>query len=690
MTRESTSKERLDSWKEIASYLDRSVRTVQRWERELGLPVRRVKSAKDAGSVYALKGELDAWLLEGNSNRTGLIDGLRRRVLSNPGSAVVILAVLAVLIALSAIASTLWVYPQEQQLHRLPIEVTRDNGLTANPTLSTDGKWLAYASNRQDGDDLDIWVQPWPLGNGSPVQVTNHPGNEISPNFSPDGKEIAWVDNRRHRPRMFATLLADRSERFVADGAGPRYSPDGRWIAGRQGAAPLFIVPAGGGPPTILPVQPTVYGQMAWSPDSRHLVTVLKPDARGAMRLGVTPIDGGPTREIALGPLYGSSKRAEPVQLTQLRFARESRDLLAGVLGGGDVWRMKLAPGWSSLEGVPKLLFQLPTGELHYPSWSDGRLIFGARFRNIDIVALPIDAETGAVQGPIERLTDAPTWSRDGSISADGSMIAYAGMTSDRSWRPWVKNLLTGESRTIDDRLMAAKAVRISPDSTKVAFRGVEGGPGERFIWQGGSTQSTSLFVHELASRSTREVCRDCGEPESWMSNGEKILTTINPPGPGNESVWLVDIGSGKRTKLLSDLYSPRPTFSPRDARIVFSNRDRIISAPFRDGKLSPQSEWIELVSEGAICRFPMVSPEGKILYFMSDRDGKWCFWARRLDPAQGRPRGEVFAVYHSHSFSSERLESHGSSPGLVRDKLIFHRVTDSGNIWMVEDVTLD
>ena len=31
----------LNSWKEIASYLGRSVRTVQRWEREFGLPVHR-------------------------------------------------------------------------------------------------------------------------------------------------------------------------------------------------------------------------------------------------------------------------------------------------------------------------------------------------------------------------------------------------------------------------------------------------------------------------------------------------------------------------------------------------------------------------------------------------------------------------------------------------------------------------
>ena len=52
--------DRLDSWKEIASYLRRGVRTVRRWEREEGLPVHR-HVHRVAGSVYAYKSEVDRW-----------------------------------------------------------------------------------------------------------------------------------------------------------------------------------------------------------------------------------------------------------------------------------------------------------------------------------------------------------------------------------------------------------------------------------------------------------------------------------------------------------------------------------------------------------------------------------------------------------------------------------------------------
>jgi adenylate cyclase len=52
--------DRLDSWKDIAAYLKRDVRTVHRWEAEQGLPVRRHLHKKRA-TVYAYKSELETW-----------------------------------------------------------------------------------------------------------------------------------------------------------------------------------------------------------------------------------------------------------------------------------------------------------------------------------------------------------------------------------------------------------------------------------------------------------------------------------------------------------------------------------------------------------------------------------------------------------------------------------------------------
>ena len=51
---------KLESWKEIAAFFERDLRTVIRWEKELGLPVHRYPG-KSKGRIYAHTSELKAW-----------------------------------------------------------------------------------------------------------------------------------------------------------------------------------------------------------------------------------------------------------------------------------------------------------------------------------------------------------------------------------------------------------------------------------------------------------------------------------------------------------------------------------------------------------------------------------------------------------------------------------------------------
>jgi hypothetical protein len=54
---------RLDSWKEIAAYLQRDLRTLPRWEKTAGLPIRRLQKP-GMRAVFAYTDELDEWLRE--------------------------------------------------------------------------------------------------------------------------------------------------------------------------------------------------------------------------------------------------------------------------------------------------------------------------------------------------------------------------------------------------------------------------------------------------------------------------------------------------------------------------------------------------------------------------------------------------------------------------------------------------
>ena len=56
------SHDRLDGWKEISAHIGRGIRTAQRWERDLGMPVHRLSTGAGE-AVYARRPELDAWIV---------------------------------------------------------------------------------------------------------------------------------------------------------------------------------------------------------------------------------------------------------------------------------------------------------------------------------------------------------------------------------------------------------------------------------------------------------------------------------------------------------------------------------------------------------------------------------------------------------------------------------------------------
>ena len=70
---------RLDGWKEIADYLSRDVRTCQRWERELELPVYRVNKDSTRAKVFSYTTEIDDWFSLTLKNNNGERKGIRTK-----------------------------------------------------------------------------------------------------------------------------------------------------------------------------------------------------------------------------------------------------------------------------------------------------------------------------------------------------------------------------------------------------------------------------------------------------------------------------------------------------------------------------------------------------------------------------------------------------------------------------------
>jgi TolB-like protein/thioredoxin-like negative regulator of GroEL len=85
-----SSHDRLGSWKEIAAYLKRGVRTVRRWEREEGLPVHR-HMHRALGSVYAYKSEIDSWRRTGERRGVPPASDHTRPASATPATSIAVL-----------------------------------------------------------------------------------------------------------------------------------------------------------------------------------------------------------------------------------------------------------------------------------------------------------------------------------------------------------------------------------------------------------------------------------------------------------------------------------------------------------------------------------------------------------------------------------------------------------------------
>src|SRR6185503_3894639 len=77
-------------------------------------------------------------------------------------------------------------------------------------------------------------------------------------------------------------------------------------------------------------------------------------------------------------------------------------------------------------------------------------------------------------------------------------------------------------------------------------------------------------------------------------------------------------------------------------------NRRQIFVAPYT-GQWSPPESWIAVTDGTALDREPKWSTDGNRIYFLSDRDGFRCIWARNLDAKTKQPLQSIYPVLHLH-----------------------------------------
>jgi Tol biopolymer transport system component len=275
--------ERLDSWKNIAAYLGRDVRTLIRWEKNKGLPVRRVPGGQRQ-TVFAYKHELDEWLKRGSlaaTRQTPDVTGVEIQLLPGPPTrrqlSLRTRGRVPKLLLVTALAFFVFVAGVALLLVRATVpklEITALTQLTHDGVyksdLLTDGNQLYFSEQMNGGTVLSAM----PVTGGE-IRSIKTPFARVEVfDISADGKNLLAVGHEgiEAEKALWVVPLNGRMPWRVGSVSChfATWSPDGHSIAYATGNN-IYLTTADGASPRRLTSFRSIPWMLRWSPDGKNL-----------------------------------------------------------------------------------------------------------------------------------------------------------------------------------------------------------------------------------------------------------------------------------------------------------------------------------------------------------------------------------------------------------------------------------
>jgi Tol biopolymer transport system component len=564
------SKDRLDSWKEIAAYLGRDVTTVQRWEKREGMPVHRHVHDK-VGSVYTSRSELDAWTrsrspltTKGNGNDASWTNALvlSRSAISAFLTRWTLVLPVAAVGAILAVGAVLWLQ-RTDYFWRNPIAaariqtVTDFGGAAQAAAVSRDGHFVAFLSDR-DGQ-MDVWVTQ--VGSGEFHNLTRGSAPElVNPSvrtlgFSPDGSLVTFWVRRQNGSGgdgigiWAVPTLGGQPRPYLEGAAELDWSRDGSRVAYHTTAPgdPLFVSDGtrrSDGPPIFAGPAGLHCHFPLWAPNDSlvYFVQGSLPDKMNIWR--ISPTGGVPER---ITPADG--RISFPVLLNQ----RTLMYLASDPTGSG--------PWLYSIDTEHRIPHRLAFGPDRYTSLAasaDGRqLVATLASPKTTFWRLPITDSPALVSlaAPISLTTGTGFSPRLGPnylvyVSATGSAENVWKLANGTSTELW-----SGQGA----RVFGGPA--ISPDGRYIAFS----------VQQHGQTL---LYVMQADGTNARIVADslDLQGAPAWAPDGQSI-TSAAADDHGVPHLFRVPI-DGRSPALFVEEYSVDPAWAPDGRFVVYSGPD--------------------------------------------------------------------------------------------------------------------
>ena len=247
----------------------------------------------------------------------------------------------------------------------------------------------------------------------------------------------------------------------------------------------------------------------------------------------------------------------------------------------------------------------------------------------------------GGGRGPLsfQQVTDTPGQERQAQLAPGGQSFVYV---ADSAGNPDIWHQRVGGRNPVNltpDSLEADTAPAYSPDGERIAFRSERDGGG--------------IFVMGSTGESVKRLT-DFGFDPGWSPDGTQIVFSDHLgqdpySRPGDGYLWIVpSSGLGEIRQLTREHDAVQPRWSPGGKRIAFwglrdhSGQRDIWTIP-ADAKGEPVP--LSVTEDPAVDWNPVWAPDGRSLYFASERGGSMNLWRIGIDEASGRPRGAAEPV---------------------------------------------
>ena len=663
------------------------------------------------GDVLAQLRELDLQTQMGTINRT-VIPGQEFPVGQEPTPTMAAAGIsrtwkLGGVVALTSVAAIgawfapRWMKPavQPKREHVL-MRLTFDSGFTGVPALSSDGKFVAYSSDRGEAGNLDIWLQQIEKGS-TPVHVTSDEADETEPCFSPDGSKIVFRSEREGGGIYIVPAFGGQPKLLARGGRRPRFSPDGKWIAFWQGqmgsgftpgSGKVKIIPSDGGVEKILQPEFAVAAYPVWTPDGSSILFLgKKSNERSELPdWWVTKLEGGEAgRTAVLDSLRAKKMSPAPgyYGIAPEMFLGNRVLFAAKVADGVNVWDVALPTAGDKTVEAPERRTSGTNFEIQPASAANGTMAFSSSTVTTGIWRLPL-RRGGVADGEPVKLTKGVNFDAFPSLSEDGKKLVFL---SERSGRRniWFRDMISGKETQLTPGSNIEEQPKISGDGKTIAYLEVHKDVRRLFV----------LTATEDGKFGTSEpICDNCGIPNDLTMDGKLIL--LESGGPPHSPLWMD--WRARKTHQLVDWGAKRgfayaPTLSNDGKWVAFHTSDgrsevrqiHIIPVLSEDKRVE-MKDWIPVTAGKTLDREAIWSPDDSAIYFLSERDGFRCIWEQLLDPATKRPRGEARNVVHFH----RAYRSISNVPGSVAaigltlqpNQLVFSLGEIAGNVWMQQD----